>query len=96
MQELTHTMMDIGFKENLFGEFRCAYAAVIDAGELILEKLENDRTKYVHAVVDIDNGDKIRILSSGYDTSLGRRSEIQVNDIHFPHTGRGLFFCGLR
>ena len=54
-KEIAAVMMEIGFKENLFGKFRCGYAAVIDEGKLVCEKLENDRTKYVDISVELDN-----------------------------------------
>ena len=50
-KELTVAMTGIGFRENLFGKYRCAYAAVIDAGELVYEKLENDRRQYILSLI---------------------------------------------
>ncbi|MCM1227451.1 MAG: adenylyltransferase/cytidyltransferase family protein [Clostridium sp.] len=65
-QEITQLMMDIGFKIDLYGKFRCAYVAAIDAGELIFEKIEEDTNKAINITITTEQEDEIKILSAGF------------------------------
>ncbi len=89
-QELTKLMMSVGFKENLYGKFRCPYSAVIEEGKLIFERLEGDITKSVDETIFLKNGEKCHLLSLGFNA--GRRGLIEIGEIHNSVTGCVLFF----
>ena len=90
-KELTAAMTGIGFRIDLFEKFRCPYAAVIDAGRLVFERL-NDPSAGIDESAVLDNNDKIRLISVSHNVQNGDRAWIQINDICCPFTERGLIF----
>ncbi len=91
-RELTAAMIGIGFRVDLFEKFRCPYAAAVDSGRLVFEKLETDPGKAVNEKIVLDNGDKVSFLSVSHNVLNGDRALIQINDICCPLTERGLIF----
>lgn len=92
--EITQLMTDIGFKIDLYGKFRCSYAAAIDAGELVFEKLEEDTYKIIDITLTTEQDDEVKILSPGFDSFEGRAglSGITINGIEYSTDTRGLSF----
>lgn len=90
--ELTQMMTDVGFKVDLYGKFRCAYAAVINCGELIFEKLEEDTKKIINVTLCLSNSE-ITLVSIGFDAmNLNNKSRIEINNKIFSQKARGLNF----
>lgn len=79
----------IGFKSDLRGKYRWAYAAVLDEGRVIFEQLLPDRP----VSADISLGQHaIHLFSSGYGMNLPRNAVILVDGINCSQNSRGLNF----
>lgn len=89
---LTAALTEIGFQVDLFEKFRCPYAAAVDSGKLVFERLETDPGKVIDEKIVLDNGDKVSFLSVSHNVLKGDRASIQINDICCPLTERGLIF----
>lgn len=92
-KELTAAMTEIGFRVDLFEKFRCPYAAAVDSGRLVFERLETDPNKSIDEKIILDNGDKVRFMSISHNVPNGDRALIQINDICCPFMERGLIFA---
>lgn len=89
-KELADAMIGIGLRVNLFEKFRLAYAAAVDHGKLVFEKLGVDQTERIDKSIILDNNDKIRLISSSFVS--GDEAFIQINDLCCPFKERGLIF----
>ena len=90
-KEKTSVFMDIGFKTDLFLKFRASYAAVIDSGTLVFEKLEENLRKPVEAAVSV-GGNTISLYSGGFHTP-GPGSSIKINGKEWSPNMAGLTFA---
>lgn len=82
-REITSALMGIGLRVDLYGKFRCAYAALIDAGQVVFEELRPDKveTKITVGESEIElvsssgntNDPRGLILINGKDCSLNMR-----------------------
>lgn len=89
--EVSRLVMNLGLKINLSDKFRCAYVAVIDAGDLIFEEVELDRKKCLHTMVDL-NGNHVELFSSGFDALDANQALIKINGTDYSPNTRGLNF----
>ncbi len=89
-EDLVHLMMNIGFKVDLYKKFRYAYAAVIDSGNLVFEKLENDLKLPIEKTLSL-NGNNVRLYSSGFYASKVR-SSVEINGEEFTPGKVGINF----
>lgn len=74
----------LGLKEDLTGQYRASYCAVISGGE-IEEKLDNKPLKMNGKLAD---GTKYRLMSAGFDT--GNRVSIRIDNEEYAADYRGL------
>lgn len=89
-RELTRLMTDIGFRVDLYGKFRCPYAAVIDAGKLVFEKLESDTQKMIDVQMDLGNN-HVRLVSPSFGRKMNTEL-ITINGEECTAPFRGLHF----
>lgn len=87
-REVTGALMQLGLKEDLYGKFRCAYAALIDAGVLIYEDLKLDRMESADQTLSV-GGSKIRLVSTGFQAA-DRKGLIQIDGKEHSLNGRGI------
>ena len=96
--ERIELMQKVGFQLNLQGKSGFAYVAIIDSGTLIAEQLGINVTQDIEATISLNNGDKIRLFSSGYGpleakTDLGAsHGLITINGEEHSSDSRGLNF----
>ena len=53
-REMLRSLMDIGLEVNLYGKYRCAYAALIDGGKLIFEQIQPDAPENPKGIIKIN------------------------------------------
>jgi len=89
--EITAALKNIGLNIDLFGQYRCPYAALIDAGTLIFEKLlPHISPEVINQEILLDE-DRIKLISVGYDSmTRTRTANIQINGKEYSLNGRGL------
>lgn len=85
-RKLTRLMNDIGFRADLYEKFRYTYAAFLDSGNVIFEKLSKET---INTKLNSPNN-VVGIVS--YDSEKNLKSWIGINEKQLFHTGRGLFF----
>lgn len=91
-KEHAKLMLNIGFKEILLGKFRCGYAAVIDAGKLVFERLEEDTQIIIDKTIS-SGGLEIKLISAGFNAvKVNNPSRIEINGAIYSQKGRGLNF----
>lgn len=91
-KEMGVLLTDIGLSVNLYGKYRCAYAALIDAGKLIFEQIKLNTQEIVETKIDLD-GDAVELLSIGFDaTGLKPMGSIKINEEEYSPNSRGLNF----
>lgn len=84
---------EVGFQEDLIGKLDCAYAAVIDAGELVYEELCEDASQYIDVTLtDEDFNFEANIVSRGQHSPPFEKSPIEINGNSYSSKGRGLHF----
>lgn len=88
-QDMANAVMAIGLNTNLYQKYRCAYAAVIDSGDIVFEEIQLDTTKELHQKFLLD-GNEIELISIGYNCSSVHRGSIKVNGTEHSLSGRGL------
>lgn len=93
-KEISRLYREVGFQADLNGKFRRAYAAAIDAGELVYEELCEDVRQYIDVTLTSETGDfQASILSKGYYTlQTGDKNLITVNGKVCSSGRRGLNF----
>lgn len=91
-KEMGALLMSIGLGVNLYGKYRCAYAALIDAGKLIFEQIQLNTQEIVKTKIDLDENE-IELLSIGFDaTGLKPIGSIKINGEEYSPNNRGLNF----
>lgn len=83
--EMTQALIDIGLRMNLYGRYRCAYAAMIDAGELIFEDIRSDKVE----VKKLIGKSEVKLISLGLRSGV-RRGFIQIDGKECSLNKRGL------
>lgn len=84
-REMTRALMEMGLRIDLYGKFRCAYAAMIDAGRVVFEELKSDEVK---AKVRIGQSE-VELVSMGFNVGI-RRGLIQIDGEDCSLNRRGL------
>lgn len=89
-QEMTLALKRIGVKKDLYLKFRYAYAAIIDSGRVIYEKLsgKGDEAPFYRGLL---GAHKIEVAGSGYYVKT-YDSHILIDDCNYSMIGRGLTF----
>lgn len=91
-RELTRSMNEIGFKVDLYGKARCAYAGFICMGRLVFEKIEEDNKKPISTTLR-SSSFSVRLRSVGYDSHLPNLTScISINKNPPYPPDRGLNF----
>lgn len=85
--EMISKLMALGLKENLYGKYRYAYAAVIDRNERIFEKLPSSRTQAVKWSGTVGDTE-ISLESRGYEVPP-RAGKIIINGTDLSLNMRG-------
>lgn len=89
-REMAKKLQDIGLDINIFGNYRCAYAALIDSGVLIFEELKTDTLDSIDKKIILD-GNEIRLISVGCNCGFTERAgKIQINGTEHSVNLRGL------
>lgn len=89
-REATAALKNIGLNVDLFGKYRCPYAAFIDAGTLVFEEINFDTTKTVNQTTQL-GGDEIRFISVSYDSqTVVKTASIQINGKEHSCRCRGI------
>lgn len=84
-REMTSALMGIGLQINLYGKYRCAYAALIDAGQIVFEEL---RPSIVEKKVTLGRNE-IELVSIGFNAG-SRRGLIRIDGKECSLNRRGL------
>ena len=84
--------MDAGFGVNLYGKFRHAYAAVLDEGKRIFEKISDSPVAEPVSKAFEMEGNHVALLSSGHDMELGAKASININGKEYAQSICGLNF----
>lgn len=82
--EMKEAMAALGLKCDLTGKYRNSYAAVIDGGNVVFEKLSDEKIIYE----ENRGGLGIRLTSAGFKT--GNRSEIVIDGTDYSRNTRGI------
>ena len=91
-EEMAAEIMDIGLKINLFNRFRYAYAAVIDAGELLIECISSSPAETVEWQSCIGESN-IEIFSAGWDANKNpNTATISIDKKNYAPNLRGFNF----
>lgn len=90
-QDMANVVMAIGLNTNLYQKYRCAYAAVVDSGDIVFEKIELDTTKELRQKILLD-GNEIELISISYNcpSDITRLGSIKINGTERSLNGRGL------
>lgn len=90
----THSkeVMDIGLNVDLYNKFRCPYAAIIDEGVLLYEKLEPNTKNVLEVNKKLDTNDKIEIISAGFNALEANKGIVKINGKNYSPSLRGLNF----
>lgn len=90
-RDMANAVMAIGLNTNLYQKYRCAYAAVIDSGNVVFEEIKLDTTKEIRQKVWLE-GNEIKFISIGYNCnpSVRRFGSIQINGTEHSLNRRGL------
>lgn len=93
-QHKTKVLKDVGFGVDLYGKYRYAYAAIMDEGRVLFEKIGVTTKDIVTHELVID-GDRIVISSSGFEADViygFTAGSILINGEEVSARGRGLNF----
>lgn len=90
-RDMANAVMAVGLNINLYQKYRCAYAAMINSGDVVFEEIELDTTKEIRQKVLLD-GNEIKFISIGYNchSSVTRLGSIQINGVEHSLNRRGL------
>lgn len=84
-REMTGALMEMGLRIDLYGKYRCAYAAMIDAGRVVFEELKSDEVK---AKVRIGQSE-VELVSRGFNAG-DKKGSIRINGKECSPNIRGL------
>ena len=87
--KMTYALKEIGLTVDLYEKFRLGYAAVIDTGMLVFEKLSPSVMEIVERTITLGE-DEIELLSVGFERQ--RRAYIKINGKVVSTEARGLNF----
>ena len=87
-QEYSCMLTGIGTRIDLYGQFRMAYVAVINEGELIYEELSQNP---IEKEIELD-GHRIELLSVGFDMERSNAAKLSVDGRASRSIYRGLNF----
>jgi len=90
-KEMTGALRHIGFKKDIYGQLRQNYAAIIDAGNLLVEKLSQSTTESICGNINLD-GDEVEFRSVSYDAPEKTEAYIKINGKSVSTGARGLNF----
>lgn len=83
-EEICNAMAKLGLQENLKGQLRASYLAIIDEEQIVYETLSNTSVKENLYIDDMS----IQAISSGFE--VGNTASIIINDIEYAVNSRGL------
>ena len=89
--EVSSEVMKLGLQINLCDKNRYGYAAVIDAGELIYEKLSNSILEWIEYQCTIEDI-SIELESVGFNAPKNNAGIIKINGTNYSPGKRGLNF----
>lgn len=90
-EELLEIFRAVGFQSNLTGKPYCAYAAAIDAGELVYEELCEDAAQYIDVTLtDEDFKFEANIVSRGANSEQTEKNPIEINGNSYSSKRQGL------
>ncbi|MBQ8799832.1 MAG: glycosyltransferase [Lachnospiraceae bacterium] len=93
-QQKTKALKDVGYGVDLYGKYRYAYAAIMDEGRVLFEKIGTTTKDVVTHELMIDE-DRISISSSGFEADViyeFTAGSILINGEEVSARGRGLNF----
>ncbi|MBE5930966.1 MAG: glycosyltransferase [Lachnospiraceae bacterium] len=85
-------LKNVGFGEDLFGKYRYAYVAIMDAGQVLFEKIGATTKEAITHELILD-GDKIIVNSSGFEADAIHSftaGSVVINGEEVSARGRGL------
>lgn len=90
-KEISDVLLDIGLKVDLHEKFRYAYAALLDAGELVFEEISPTTQDIVEYHGNLDGHD-IELRSVCFNAPQGNAGLIKINGQNYSPNKRGLNF----
>lgn len=92
-QRCAEAMMKMGLKINMFGRFRQPYIAIIDQGNVLIEKSSEDLTCPIIVNGKLNHHD-IVVYSAGYcyQHGVGSGAIMLIDGANYMHGGRGFNF----
>ncbi|MCH5193051.1 MAG: adenylyltransferase/cytidyltransferase family protein [Oscillospiraceae bacterium] len=91
--DITSEIMNIGLKINLYYMHTYPYAAVIDEGNLLYEKLGSSKFNVIEERVTLDiTKDRIDVISAGCNAPNGNKGIIKINGINYSPDIEGYNF----
>lgn len=87
-QDVTAALMGIGLRIDLYGRYRCAYAAMIDAGKVVFEQLNVNTLEAISKEIVVGTK-KVKLVSAGFNAGI-RKASIWIDGKDYAHNKRGL------
>lgn len=84
-REMTGALLEMGLRIDLYEKYRCAYAALIDAGRVVFEEIKSDK---VEAKI-IAGQSEVELVSVGFNVGT-RRGLIRIDGENRSINRRGL------
>lgn len=92
-EELFRLYREVGFQADLMERPDCAYAAMIDAGELAYEELCEDDAQYIDVTLtDEDFKFEANLVSAGLNSGRPEKAPIEINGNNYSSKHKGLHF----
>lgn len=92
-EEMLGLFQAVGFQVDLTNIPDCAYAAAIDAGELVYEELCEDAAQYIDVTLtDEDSGFQANLVSKGHSSGQSEKDPIEINGNSYSSKRGGLHF----
>jgi len=88
-KEMTRALKGIGLTVNLYDKYRQSYAAVLDAGHVIFEKLAPSEKELITRTVTLGEH-RVDLLSASFDAPGGRNAYINIDGKTVSTKTRGL------
>lgn len=87
-QESIRALMELGLRTDLYGKGRCAYAAMIDAGQVIFEEFKSNTSWTINQEITVENK-KVKLVSNGFYTG-DQKGLIWIDGKNYSPNNRGL------
>lgn len=84
-REMSVALLEMGLRIDLYGKYRCAYAAMIDAGDVIFEKLDSSAIVQEITV----RSKKVKLISIEYKTPI-TKGLVLIDGKNYALNRRGL------